>query len=317
MVCVYSGSSDFILHICQELWTCEAWACSSERMGRDVLPAGSHRLTATLNKSSSILAGRLSPVMQKQRGWGGGLSNNVCWRRRAEAITENTFRQIANMRSKVTVESEGSNITAIWLIATKLVTVASHRQRTNSVGEQRGGEARGGKQSMSARWSSYQCTGVKNKLHSDQCLLQEPWHLQAENLSGFRSCHQKMTCMLYVLVLQLLHFGFTPVCLVGTREKIWHCYKPAQQRERESWRFVGKITWHSPKNLKTGCGVNVLSLLETCTNQHPDLLSIRTNHTTATTLPFVLTNTLDGVMGHAQYYHFQSVSWYLLTFIQS
>lgn len=45
-------------------------------------------------------------------------SNNVCWRRRAEAITENTFRQIANMRSKVTVESEGSNITSIWLIAT-------------------------------------------------------------------------------------------------------------------------------------------------------------------------------------------------------
>lgn len=37
--------------------------------------------------------------------------NNVCLQRRTEAITENTFRQIANMRSKVTVESEGSNIT--------------------------------------------------------------------------------------------------------------------------------------------------------------------------------------------------------------
>lgn len=65
-------------------------------------------------------------------------SNNVCWRRGAEAITENTFRQIANMRSKVTVESEGSNITAIWLIAAPLVTEASHRRRTNSRGEQRG-----------------------------------------------------------------------------------------------------------------------------------------------------------------------------------
>ena len=62
-------------------------------------------------------------------------SNNVCWRRRAEAITENTFRQIANMRSKVTVESEGSNITAVWLIATALVTEASRRRRTNSLGD--------------------------------------------------------------------------------------------------------------------------------------------------------------------------------------
>lgn len=64
-------------------------------------------------------------------------SNNVCWQR-AEAITENTFRQIANMRSKVTVESEGSNITAIWLIATTLVTEASHRRRTNSLRAERG-----------------------------------------------------------------------------------------------------------------------------------------------------------------------------------
>ncbi|KAM7389321.1 hypothetical protein PAMP_023306 [Pampus punctatissimus] len=52
--------------------------------------------------------------------------NNVCRQMRAEAITENTFGQIANMRSKVTVESEGSNITAIWLIATVFVTEASH-----------------------------------------------------------------------------------------------------------------------------------------------------------------------------------------------
>lgn len=113
-------------------------------------------------------------------------SNNVCWRRRAEAITENTFRQIANMRSKVTVESEGSNITAIWLIATMLVTEASHRQRTNSVGEQRGGEATRGKQSISARWGWCQCAGVKNKLHSDQCLLQEPGHLQAHWQKSFK-----------------------------------------------------------------------------------------------------------------------------------
>lgn len=62
-------------------------------------------------------------------------SNNVCWRRRGETITENTFRQIANMRSKVTAESEGSNITAIWLIATALVTEASHRQNKQSEGE--------------------------------------------------------------------------------------------------------------------------------------------------------------------------------------
>lgn len=51
----------------------------------------------------------------------------------------------------MTVESGGSNITAIWLIATELVTEASHRQRTNSEGERRGGEARRGKQRISAR----------------------------------------------------------------------------------------------------------------------------------------------------------------------
>lgn len=124
---MFSSASYFILHVRQECWRCETWARSPEWMGQDVLPAGSHRLTAALNKSSSILAGRLSPVMQKQREKK-RTSNNVCWRGTAEAITENTFRQIANMRSKVTVESEGSNITAIWLIATKLVTEASHRQ---------------------------------------------------------------------------------------------------------------------------------------------------------------------------------------------
>lgn len=41
-------------------------ARSPEWMGQDVLPAGSHRLTAARNKSGSTLAGRLSPVMQKQ-----------------------------------------------------------------------------------------------------------------------------------------------------------------------------------------------------------------------------------------------------------
>lgn len=63
---------------------------------------------------------------QKKKKKKNTLPNNVCRRRRTQAITENTFRQIANMRSKVTVESEGSNITAIWLIATALVTEASH-----------------------------------------------------------------------------------------------------------------------------------------------------------------------------------------------
>lgn len=36
----------------------------------------------------------------------------------------------------MTAESEGSNITAIWLIATALVTEASHRQNKQSEGEE-------------------------------------------------------------------------------------------------------------------------------------------------------------------------------------
>lgn len=94
-------------------------------------------------------------------------SNNVCWLRGAEAITENTFRQIANMRSKVTVESEGSNITAIWLIAAPLVTEASHRLRTNSLGEQRGR-----KTSSLARWGL--------QVRKEQCThkgLRDGWHV--------------------------------------------------------------------------------------------------------------------------------------------
>lgn len=153
------------LHIgCRDIWHMSwlSWAVGN----REVLPAGSHRLTAALNNSSSILACRLSPVMQKHEGKKKN-SNNVCWLRGAEAITENTFRQIANMRSKVTVESEGSNITAIWLIAAPLVTEASHRLRTNSLGEQRGR-----KTSSLARWGL--------QVRKEQCThkgLRDGWHV--------------------------------------------------------------------------------------------------------------------------------------------
>lgn len=37
------------------------------RRDRKFIPAGSHRLTAALNSSSSILTCRLSPVMQKKQ----------------------------------------------------------------------------------------------------------------------------------------------------------------------------------------------------------------------------------------------------------
>lgn len=105
--------------------------CCPGCLGQDVPPAGSRRRSEQQQEYISVSAFTCYTKTGKKRP-----SNNICWQRRAETITENTFRQIDNMRSKVTAESEGINITATWLIATVLIT-GLHRQSKQSEAEER------------------------------------------------------------------------------------------------------------------------------------------------------------------------------------